>query len=178
VVQVQLNANAASVHSDRGNGGNGHLTLKITPVGYALRSINHVTFTPPTNPPAGPAHADDTTSAQISEDNSDHAHKWHEFNHYHNVDKILRNQLIVTVPVIYIAALCYPTIAFGSTTTMELLTHIHDMYGGKTEAVPDRDTVTMNAQLQQLRYCTCRSKSDHIVVALTGDAPKSEPAIP
>jgi hypothetical protein len=69
VVQVQLNANAASIHSYRDDDVNGHLVLKITPVEYTLR--------PPTNHPDVPAHADDATSAQIAEDSRYHAQQWH-----------------------------------------------------------------------------------------------------
>jgi hypothetical protein len=141
VVQVQLNANAASIHSDRGDGVNRHLSLTITPT-------NHVAFAPPTNPPAVSAHADDATSSQIAEDNRAHAQQWHEFNHYHNVDKTLSNQLIAAVSTIYIAALRDPVTMFGNTTTMELLAHLHDTYGGIPEAELDRNTNTMKAQWQ------------------------------
>jgi hypothetical protein len=119
--QVQLDANAASIHSNRGDGVNGHLALTITPVGYSLRSINRVAFTPPTNPPAVPAHAANATAAQIAEDNRAHAHQHHECNHYHNVDKTLRNQLIDAVPSIYITALRDPVISFGNTTTFAVI---------------------------------------------------------
>jgi hypothetical protein len=87
VVQVQLNANAASIHSERGDGANGHLALMITLADYTHRSINHVAFTPPTNPPAIPAQAVDATAAQIDEDNRARFRQWHEFNRYRNVEK-------------------------------------------------------------------------------------------
>jgi hypothetical protein len=112
VLQVQLNVNAASIHSDRGDGVNDHLALMTTPTYYAIIGINHAAFRPPTNPPAVPAHADEAKSAQIAEDNRDHAHQWHEFNHYYNVDKHLHNQLITAVPAIYIVALHDPVVAF------------------------------------------------------------------
>jgi hypothetical protein len=143
VVQVQLNANSAYIQSDHGNGRNGHLALTTIPVDYALRSINHVTFTPPTNPPAVPAHADDATAVHIAEDNRSYAHQWHDFNDYHNADNTLHNKIIATVPTIYIAALRDPVNSFGNTTTLELLAHLYDTYGDIAEAEMDKNTNTM-----------------------------------
>jgi hypothetical protein len=146
VVQIQLKANAASIHSGRGDGINGHPALTINPAEYALHGTNHVAFTPPTNPPAVPAHAADATAAQTAEDNRYRAHQLHTFNHYHNVEKVLRNQLIAAVPVIYITALRDPVIAFGNTTTLKLMAHLHDTYGVIPEAELDRNKYTMKAQ--------------------------------
>jgi hypothetical protein len=112
VVQVQLNADTASIHSDCRDGVNGHLAITTTAADYALRSIKNIAFMPPANPPAVPAHADGATVAQIAVDNRDHAHQCHEFSHYHNVYKTLRNQLIAAVPAIYIAALRDPVVTF------------------------------------------------------------------
>jgi hypothetical protein len=183
VVQVQLNDNAASIHSDHGHGVNGHLASTTTPADYALRSINRVTFTPPTNHPALPAHSDDATSAQIADDNRAHAHQQHNFKHYHTVNKILQNQRIAAVPAIYIAALRDPVIAFGNTTTLELLTHLHDTYGGidgGTDGCTDEmNTVTMKDQWQPPTYIEVLYLliEDSIDFPLAGDDPKSEPII-
>jgi hypothetical protein len=130
VMQVQLKANAASIHYDRGNGINGRLALTITLADYALRSIDHVAFTPSMNHPDVPAHLVNATATKIVEDKRAHAHQQHEFDHCHNVDKTLHSQLITAMPAIYIAALRDPIILFGYTKTLELLAHLPDMYGG------------------------------------------------
>jgi hypothetical protein len=178
VMQVQLNANAASIHSDCGDVSvNGHLTLMITPTDYALRSINHVTFTPPTNPQAVHAHAVDATAAQIAEDNRAHVHQRQEFNHCHNVDKTLRTQLIAAVPVIYITDIRDPVIRFGNTTPLELLAHLHHTYGGITEAELDRNTYITKAQCQPPTAIEVPflQIEDRVDFTLAGDDPKSEP---
>jgi hypothetical protein len=151
----------------------------ISQVNCALRTINHVSFTPPANPPAVPAHAYDATVVQINEDNRAHAHQRHEFNHYQNIDKTLHNQHIVAVPAIYIVALCNPVITFGNTTTLDMWAHLHDTYGGITEAALDGNTDTMKDQWQppiliEVLYLQIK---DGIYVAFAGDNPKSEPAI-
>jgi hypothetical protein len=64
------------------------------------------------------------------------------------VDKTLRTQLIAEVPVIYIVVLSNPIVTFGNTTTLELPNHLHDTYGGITEAKLDRNTETMKDQLK------------------------------
>jgi hypothetical protein len=148
VVQAQLNVNAASIHFERGDGVNGHPALMITPSDYTLRSINHVAFAPPMNPPDVPEHTADATSAQIDEDIRAREHQRHDVNHYHNVEKTLCNQLIAAVPTIYVTALHYPAITFGNTTTLELLVHLHDTYGGIIETALDRNTDTAKAQWQ------------------------------
>jgi hypothetical protein len=179
VVQVQLNANTSSIHYDRGDGVNGNVALTITPAKYTHRSINHVAFTPPTNPPAVPVHAADARAAQIAEDGIFHVHQWHEFNHYHKVEKTLRNQLIATMPAIYITALRGPVITFGNTTTLELLAHLHDTYGGTTEAELDRNTDTVKAQWQPPTAIEVvfLQIEDGVDFVLAGDNPKSEPVI-
>jgi hypothetical protein len=178
-VQVQLNVNTASIHSNRGDGFNDHLTLMITLDNYALRSINHIVFTPPTNTSTVPAHTADDTAAQIDEDNTAHAHQHHDFNHYHNAEKTLHNQLIAAVPTIYIAALHDPVITFGNTTSLELLTHLHDTYGGITEAYLDRNTDTINAQWRPPTSIEVLFMhiEDGVTFAMAGDNPKSVPVI-
>jgi hypothetical protein len=180
VVQVQLNANTASIHSNRGDDVNGHLTLTITPADYyALRILNHIPFTPSMNPPSVPAHAAAATATQIAKDNRAHAHQRQEFNHYRDVDKTLRNQLIVAMPMIYIVALCNPVIAFGNKTTLKLLSHLHDIHGGITEAKLDRNTGTIKAQWQPPKAIEVLflQIEDGVAFALDRDDPKSEQAI-
>jgi hypothetical protein len=48
----------------------------------------------------------------------------------------------------HLAALRDPVIAFGNTTTLQLLDHLHDQYGGITEAEFDSNTEQMKQQWQ------------------------------
>jgi hypothetical protein len=56
--------------------------------------------------------------------------------------------LIAAVLSIYLAALRDPAIAFGNTTTLQLLDHLHDQYGGITEAELESIAEQMKQQWQ------------------------------
>jgi hypothetical protein len=71
IVQQELNANAASVHTLRGDGISGHLililVLTITATAYTDRSVGNKEFTIPACPPSKVTHALPATSYTISE---------------------------------------------------------------------------------------------------------------
>jgi hypothetical protein len=98
---IELNANAALVYSARGDGLLGHPALTINSVDYKSRSKGNIDFDPPVNPPASPTHKDNTTEAEIAEDNRKHTALRREFVQWHNVDAVLRNLLIAAVPDIF-----------------------------------------------------------------------------
>ena len=56
----EIFANAASVHSPRGGGSNGHLALVMTPVAYLARAT--VAYVDPVHPGAAPDHAEGATA--------------------------------------------------------------------------------------------------------------------
>ena len=66
-LQVALNSNAASVHSDLGDGLQGHLALTISAAAYLV--ITGVAFVAPANPGPHPGHADNATQFMITETN-------------------------------------------------------------------------------------------------------------
>jgi hypothetical protein len=83
------------------------------------------------------------------------------------------------VPAIYITVLHDPAIAFGNTTTLELMAHPHATYGGITEAELDRNTGIMKDQLQPptaIEVLFVQIEAG-VAFALSGDDPKSEPVI-
>ena len=67
----ELNANAVSLHSNRGNDKLGHLSLTITTTGYLVKSSN-VIFDIPIHPGIHTPHAEGSTSFQITEANRQH----------------------------------------------------------------------------------------------------------
>jgi hypothetical protein len=129
VTHVELNSNASSIYSTRGDGVHGHLDLTINPADYKQRSIGGVAFQVPTAPPAFPVHKDKATDAEIAEENRQHKALLSEFFLWHNVDAILRNLLIIAVPTIFLAAVRNPVTGFSNVSCMSLLNHIHDIYG-------------------------------------------------
>jgi hypothetical protein len=80
--------------------------------------------------------------------------------------------------VIYIAPICAPVVVFGNTTTLKMLTHLHDTYIGITEAELDSNTDTMKAQWQtpiDIKVLFLQIKVG-VAFALARDDPKSEQA--
>jgi hypothetical protein len=129
VTHINLNANAASVYSMRGNRLLDHLTLTIKAVDYESRSKGNMPSVKPVNPPTVPPHKDGATEAEIAEDNRQHKALRLEFMRWHNVDALLRNMLIAAVPSIFIAAKKNPVTGFRNVACLELLSILHDNYG-------------------------------------------------
>jgi hypothetical protein len=127
--KLQLNANAASVHSNSGNGIHGHLALTITAAAYTAISVGQTAFTVPLNLGPSPTHTVGATGPQITETNREYSETQRLFKLYHDVDKALQNQLIKATPLVYLEAIADPTIGFGITTTLQLLTHLKNRYG-------------------------------------------------
>jgi hypothetical protein len=69
IVQQELNANAASIHTIRYDAISGHISLTITAAAYTARSINNAAFGIPPCPPALITHTLPSTPHTISEEN-------------------------------------------------------------------------------------------------------------
>ena len=143
IAQIQLNANSTSIHSNGGDGEQGHLSLTVTPEEYVLTSTGNVPFIAPINPPVNPDHAANATVGQISENNRIHLENQKTFRQYHDIDKALRNQLIEAVPAVYITTLSHPQMGFGKVTCLQILTHLKTTYGKITDAELEANTATM-----------------------------------
>jgi hypothetical protein len=133
VAHVELNANAASIYSARGDGLQGHLSLTIDANDYVERSISNTPFDPPTAPPAAPVHLNTASDAQIAETNRQHNVQKEECILFHNADMALRNLLIAAVPPIFLADQCDPMTGFGNKTVLQLLTYLHNTFGSISE---------------------------------------------
>jgi hypothetical protein len=64
IAQRELNGNAASIHSNGGDGRNGHLSLTISPAACYLLVTHGIPFLPPANPPINPHHPAAATGFQ------------------------------------------------------------------------------------------------------------------
>jgi hypothetical protein len=117
--QTQLNANAASIHSNGGNGTLGHLVLMMAPAAYL--ALSRVPFIPPVNPPLVPLHTAGVTAAQITKTNRLHRENQVTFRTFHNVDNALCNLLITAVHPSYIHCLQNNVLGFGNVTCQALL---------------------------------------------------------
>jgi hypothetical protein len=99
-----LNTNAASIHSELGDGQLGHLALTISPAVYA--TLLAIPFVAPPNPGPVPVLVPNVgTTAQIQgiiRNHKESLRLWREYNH---VDAALKQQLIRAVDQLYIHTL-------------------------------------------------------------------------
>jgi hypothetical protein len=146
VAHVELNANAASIYSARGDGLQGHLTLTIDAMDYIKRSISNKLCVPPTAPSAVPTHLETASDAQITEKNRQHKVRKEEFILFHNADTALRNLLIAAVPPIFLADQRDPMTGFGNKTVLQLLTYLHTTFGNISEKELEQNTARMQLQ--------------------------------
>jgi hypothetical protein len=146
VAHVELNANAASIYSARGDGLQVHLALTINATDYIKRSIGNTPFVPPTSPAAVPTHLETASVAQIAETNRQHKVQKEEFILFHNADTALRNLLIAPVPPIFLADQRDPTTDFGNKTFLQLLTYLHTTFGSISEKELEQKNALMQLQ--------------------------------
>lgn len=143
VLQKELNANAASVHSNAGGGIHGHLALTMTPAEYLV--IAGEAFLAPVAPPVNPVFAAGAAGPVITEANRQHLENIRIFQRYHNVDKALLRQIIAACPPSYINALSNPVLGFASVTCLQMLTHLKTTYGRITMAEKEANQIRMAA---------------------------------
>ena len=126
-INLQLNANAASVHSNLGDGAHGLLALTIDPAVY--NTISPDPFVPPVNPGANPVLPDGATAAFISELARQHAASLRIWREYLSTDKTLKQQLLAAIDDIYYRSLRNRITGYANVTTLTILRHLYDNYG-------------------------------------------------
>lgn len=132
-LQTEQNANAASIHSNFGNGTMGHLHLTLPPAEYLVLS-GGIAFVAPINPPLVPTHAPNATAAQITETNRLHKEAKAIFALNLNVDRALRNLTIIAVHASYIRRLSDDVLGFGLVTSLRILQLLWTNHGTITQA--------------------------------------------
>ena len=122
---LKLNANAASIHSNRGNGKLGHLFLTAPEV---CNTLSTATFIPPTNPGLNPDMPKGATGNQISSLRRNHDNLLEEFNTYDQADKALKSQVIATFEEPCIRTLRNKYVGFANVSTRDLIQHLCDTH--------------------------------------------------
>lgn len=143
VIAKELNANAISVHSNRGNGKLGHLSLTITTTAYLVKSGN-VVFDIPLHPGTQASHAVGATSYQITEANRQHDAQLKDFYVYQQTDNILKRLLLAAIPDTYTDAIKDDDTGYGSITTLTIITHLLDTYGEISDREIEDNIATMS----------------------------------
>lgn len=129
-IQIQLNANAASVQSNLGDGLLGLLHLTVTPATYD--TLSQVPFVVPVNPGPLPQFNARATSREVAAARAQHEENLRVFREYHNTDKALKSLLINAVDDMYIKALKNRITGYAQVTTRQILDHLYLNYGKLT----------------------------------------------
>jgi hypothetical protein len=127
-LHAEIQSNAESVPSIRGNGELGHLSLTISAAQYLIES-NGVAFNPPVHPGAAPNHPDGATGPVITKINRQFLADQKEFITYTNVAGTLKRQVLKAVPEHYLEELRHPTRTFSRLTVLAILDHLNSTYG-------------------------------------------------
>jgi hypothetical protein len=141
-VHLQLNANAASVFSNLGDGQLGLLALTITEEVY--NTLSAEPFVPPENPGTQPDLPGNASNNQIAEFVAEHKENQRIWREFMATDKALKQQLLATVNEMYYKALRNRITGYASITTLQLLTHLYAVYGNITPS----DLADNDAQLK------------------------------
>jgi hypothetical protein len=143
-LNLQLNANAASVQSNLGDGQLGLLFLTVSPAEYTTLS-NHA-FIPPNNPGSAPNIPGGSTAAQITEFVRQHTSDTKIFNEYLATDKALKQQVIGAVNAMYLRTLRHRITGFANVTTRQMLEHLYAQYGRLSPADLQENDTRLRAQ--------------------------------
>jgi hypothetical protein len=125
-INLKLNANAASVHSNLGDGAQGLLALTIDPAVY--NTISPDPFLPPVNTGANPILPDNSTVAFIAELTRQHAASLRIWKEYLSTNKTLKQQLLAAIDGIYYRSLCNRITGYADVTTLTIFRHLYDSY--------------------------------------------------
>jgi ribosomal protein S17E len=131
-LNLQLNANAASVQSNLGDGLLGLLYLTITSAEY--NALSATEFIPPKNPGATPTIPYAATDSQLATLLQEHKAATNLFKEYIATDKELKQQVIAAVDTMYLKTLRNRITGFATATTLEVLAHLYTAYGRLTPA--------------------------------------------
>jgi len=121
-MNMMLNANAASVHSNLGDGTLGYLYLTVTDEVY--NTLSDVPFMEPANPGMLPDIPRNTSTRQATNLQRAFNENRRRFNEYNTTVKALKQQILTAVNDIYIIALKHPISAYSAVTTKQLLAHL------------------------------------------------------
>jgi len=129
-LHLKLNANAASVQSNLGDGNQGLIYLTVTDAVYA--TLSDVPFIEPINPGTAPIYGARASAAQISQARTDFIENRKNFNQYNNTDKALKQLLLSAVDDMFLKTLKNSINGYSRVTTKQLINHLYDRYGQLT----------------------------------------------
>ena len=126
-LNLLLSANAASVHSNHGNGSLGHLALTVSTVVH--NTLAGCDFSAPTNPGATVDVPVNAMASQTAALERTHKAVLKDWDTYNSVDGALKQQLLTSVHPTYYRGLHHRYTGYGQVNTSELLVHLYTTYG-------------------------------------------------
>jgi hypothetical protein len=141
-LKKELYANARSIHSDRGDGLDGHHGLVMPTAAYIIRA--GAAFDEPNHPGIQPVHAAAATVAQITAANRSYDHAMDEFKMYATITEKLKQRAFSAVDPIYYQDLEDDTFGYANVHIPAIITHLTTTYGTLTasDLEVNRDKLT------------------------------------
>ena len=127
--QKELYANARTIDSTLGGGGNGHLALVMPDADYLAHTGE--AYIAPVHPGAQPAHGASTTAAQITEANRQYDASLGSFKLHRTMQNALRKQILTAIDNKYLMTLEDPDLGY-ILSPQTMLAYLKDMYGSLT----------------------------------------------
>ena len=162
LLHIEVNSNAASVYSARGNGALGHLPIVMPEVAY-LRASNNVAFVVPANPGVAPVHAAGETAFVIAEVNRQYTNNMTDFRTYNNTEAAIKKQILTAVPLTFINQIRDEMLGFANVKVLTILQHLDDTYGTLTTDDLDNNMALLHKEwspaqpledlFEQIRLC-------------------------
>ena len=126
-IQVKLNANASSIHS---NLGDGQLELLFRTVSQATyETLSNVPFIPSENHGPIPIIPRESSARVAADARVQHAEEKRMFNEYIATDKALKSQIIQAVDGLYLKELKHRITGYANVFTRAMLEHLYSAYG-------------------------------------------------
>ena len=122
-LNLQLNANAASMQSNLGDGQLGLLALTVSPA--VFNTLSAVAFVHPVNPGTNPVIPLGATTHVTSHLTCVFATQKAIFREHHATDNALKQQVIACVDGMYLQTLSHRVTGFANVTTRQFLVHLY-----------------------------------------------------
>ena len=131
-LKKEVRENLENIRTTRGGGLNGHTALMMTNAAYLLISDGEP-FEVPEHPGDEPIHAPTAKAHTIKEVNRKYDADLRDCNLYHNVQVLIKKQILQAVPKRFTEILEDLEVGYTKITIRKLMTHLIDNYGTISE---------------------------------------------
>lgn len=143
ILKKQLFANACAVHSTRGGGMHGHMSLLLAKNSY--RELTGSNYNLPNHPGDAPTHTAGLPKAQIAEINQQYNATLLEFKTYHDIHATLKQQILTAVSHIFLNTLEDDLMGYSNVDAVDMLDHLAAKYATITSDDIKRNQATLSA---------------------------------